>query len=172
MLLPENAKRKIFHATLATPLGHISLVAEKEQLLSIKWLYSSDNSLKLEADEQGATSKVLEQAKSQLDQYFLGQRKIFDLSLSPAGTSFQQRVWHQIGKIPYGETASYKEIAEIIANKKMARAVGQAAKSNPLIIVIPCHRLVGHSGDLTGYSGGRPAKKYLLKLEAAFDNSV
>ena len=102
---------------------------------------------------------------SQLEDYFAGRRREFDLPLAPAGTPFQQRVWRALLDIPYGETISYGELASRIGNKAASRAVGLANGSNPISIVIPCHRVIGANGKLTGYGGGLPIKQQLLALE-------
>lgn len=103
--------------------------------------------------------------KKQLDQYFSRQRTEFDLSLKPAGTDFQQQVWQALIDIPYGETVSYRFIAEYIDRPKAVRAVGNANGRNPIPIVIPCHRVIGKDGSLTGFGGGLPVKSFLLDLE-------
>ena len=101
----------------------------------------------------------------QLQDYFAGRRRQFDLPLAPAGTPFQQRVWRALLDVPYGETISYGELASRIGQRTASRAVGLANGSNPLPIVIPCHRVIGASGKLTGYGGGLPIKQQLLRLE-------
>ena len=113
----------------------------------------------------GATEPELAEARLQLLAYLKGSRKGFTLELDPAGTEFQKEVWNALREIPYGETRSYKQIAERTGRPKACRAVGQAANKNPLPIVIPCHRLVGANGSLTGYAGGLEMKRYLLELE-------
>lgn len=104
-------------------------------------------------------------AAAQLDEYFLGRRKVFDLPMQLAGTKFQKSVWNAIRQIPYGEVRTYSQIAAAIGNPKAVRAVGQAANRNPLWILIPCHRVVGNGGALTGYAGGLAMKQALLELE-------
>jgi len=104
-------------------------------------------------------------AHTQLQEYFAGKRKVFDLELAPSGTDFQKKVWQALLKIPYGKTATYKEIAAAIGHPKAARAVGMACNKNPIAIIIPCHRVVGSNGSLTGYAGGLEMKKRLLELE-------
>ena len=104
-------------------------------------------------------------AVRQLKAYFAGELENFDLSLSPQGTPFQQKVWSELQKIPYGKTISYGELARRIGNPKASRAVGLANGSNPISIVIPCHRVIGANGKLTGYGGGLPIKEKLLALE-------
>jgi methylated-DNA-[protein]-cysteine S-methyltransferase len=105
------------------------------------------------------------EACGQLDEYFAGERTEFDLPLNPAGTPFQRRVWDALKTIPYGEIRSYGEIAEQIGRPGAARAVGLANGRNPISIVVPCHRVIGASGALTGYGGGLERKQYLLDLE-------
>lgn len=104
-------------------------------------------------------------AAKQLGEYFKGERRKFKLPLAPKGTPFQRAVWDELLKIPYGSTASYGEIAARVGNPKAARAVGMANNKNPIMIVIPCHRVVGSDGSLTGYAGGLEAKAWLLRLE-------
>ena len=108
---------------------------------------------------------LLRRANKQLQEYFCGKRKIFDLPLAPNGTEFQKKVWKSLLKIPYGKTNSYKEVAESIGNIKAARAVGSANNKNPIIILIPCHRVIGANGKLVGYAGGVDVKEKLLRIE-------
>ena len=102
----------------------------------------------------------------QLTEYFAGERKTFTLELDPPGTEFQRSVWAELREIPYGETISYKQLAERIRKPKAVRAVGAANGANPIPIIIPCHRVIGHDGGLTGFGGGLPLKKRLLELES------
>ena len=111
------------------------------------------------------TSDVLEQTKKQLDEYFAGTRKAFDIPLHPVGTEFQQQVWNALLEIPYGETRSYKDIAQNIGNPKGSRAVAGAIGVNGISILIPCHRVIGSNRSLTGFAGGLEAKRILLELE-------
>lgn len=113
----------------------------------------------------GKPAGVLAELEKQLSQYFSGERKTFDLPLSPDGTQFRKKVWNELLKIPYGETRSYKEIAIAVGNEKACRAVGTANNRNPIAILIPCHRVIGSDGSLTGYAGGIEVKKFLLELE-------
>ena len=103
---------------------------------------------------------LIKKTYSQLKEYFAGNRKSFDIPISANGTEFQIKVWKELQKIPYGKTATYKEIAENIGNKNASRAVGMANNKNPIAIIIPCHRVIGTKGDLTGYAGGIKLKKY------------
>ena len=111
------------------------------------------------------SNPFLLQATEQLRAYFAGEREGFDLPLAPRGTPFQQKVWKRLCEIPYGETISYGELAKQIGNPQASRAVGLANGSNPIPIVIPCHRVIGSNGKLTGYGGGLPIKEKLLALE-------
>lgn len=108
---------------------------------------------------------LLEQAVGELQEYFAGKRESFQLPLSLHGTDFQMRVWKELMKIPYGETRSYKQIAEAVGNPRACRAVGMANNRNPVGIIVPCHRVIGKNGGLTGYAGGLEAKRKLLELE-------
>lgn len=108
---------------------------------------------------------ILNQAAGELLEYLAGKRRQFDVPLSPKGTRFQEKVWAELCKIPYGEVSTYGELAERIGNPKAARAVGMALNRNPIMIMIPCHRIIGKDGSLTGFGGGMAAKKYLLSLE-------
>lgn len=110
-------------------------------------------------------TKLLKKANQQLQEYLTGERKIFDLPLEPHGTEFQQKVWNSLQKIPYGETNSYKDIAKSIGNIKACRAVGMANNKNPILIFIPCHRVIGSNGKLVGYAGGLNVKEKLLQIE-------
>lgn len=109
--------------------------------------------------------RCLSDALLQLKQYFAGTRREFDLELAPQGTPFQQRTWQELRAIPFGSTASYGAIAQRIGNPKACRAVGMANSRNPIPIIIPCHRVIGKDGSLTGFSGGLDVKKQLLDLE-------
>ena len=110
-------------------------------------------------------SKIIREAKTQLEEYFSGKRREFNLKISPYGTEFQKKVWNELLKIDYGNCVSYGYIAERIGNKKAARAVGMANNKNPIVIIIPCHRVIGSDGNLTGYAAGIEIKKKLINLE-------
>ena len=122
-------------------------------------------------DEKGAKdanlieTPLLKEAANQINEYFNGDRKNFELPISPSGTEFQKSVWNALQEIPYGETRSYKEIAIVIGNEKACRAVGMANNKNPISIIIPCHRVIGTNGKLVGYAGGLKVKDYLLSME-------
>jgi methylated-DNA-[protein]-cysteine S-methyltransferase len=129
----------------------------------------SDSAIRyvLKTDEKGSgtPSELSELASQQLSEYFSGKRKSFDLPLEPQGTEFQKKVWSALLEIPYGETRSYKDIAERIGNPKACRAVGGANNKNPIVIIIPCHRVIGAYGGLVGYGLGLPMKQQLLDIE-------
>lgn len=108
---------------------------------------------------------VLNETARQLAEYFAGQRRDFDLPLRAAGTPFQQKVWAALRAIPYGETRSYGQIAAAVGNPKASRAVGMANNRNPIMIIVPCHRVIGAGGHMVGYAGGVWIKEYLLRLE-------
>ncbi len=108
---------------------------------------------------------IIKKTINQLDEYFYGKRKIFDLPLNPIGTEFQKKVWNELIKIPYGETKTYKDIAVNIGRNNASRAVGNANNKNPIAIIIPCHRVIGSDKKLTGYRGGLDKKRLLLNIE-------
>lgn len=118
------------------------------------------NTQSVEQDDE-----VLEKARRQLDEYFAGLRRKFDIPLLMVGTGFQKRVWKALMSIPCGATSTYGQIAEDIGNPRAVRAVGSACGANPISIIVPCHRVIGSNGELVGYGGGLPLKKRLLKLE-------
>ncbi len=145
-------------ALVSTPLGFIELTAINGELLG---LYFRDHT----GDESIPAS--LAYAANQLKQYFRGELKTFDLPLNPRGSEFQRSVWKLLGEIPYGSTTTYGEIAAKLNIRNGARAVGLANGSNPVSIVIPCHRVIGQNGKLTGYAGGLWRKEWLLKMEVS-----
>lgn len=120
----------------------------------------------LNADFYMATSEVMEQAKQQLNEYFAGCRQSFDIPLLFVGTDFQLQVWHELLHIPYGETRSYKTIAENIGKPHAVRAVANAIGANGISIIVPCHRVMGSDNTLTGYAGGLKAKEILIRIES------
>lgn len=145
-----------------TPIGLLKIAEDGGAITEIRL---AEDSLPLDV-EQNKTPLLIE-AKRQLTEYFGDRRKVFDLPLAPKGTPFQQKVWAALQTIPYGETRSYKQIAEQIGNPKACRAVGLANNKNPIILVIPCHRVIGADGRLVGYAGGVWIKEKLLELEQA-----
>jgi len=151
-----------------TPIGPLGMVDDNDFITEI-FFYSKklfqEKYKKRNFTE--AETPLLGKAYKQLNEYFGGKRKIFDLPLLPKGTDFQRSVWNALLTIPYGETRSYVDIAVQIGNPKAYRAVGMANNRNPIVIIIPCHRVIGKDKSLTGYGGGLEAKKFLLDLENA-----
>lgn len=163
------------HTVIDSPVGPLTIVAEDGQ---IRCLYMDlqrhrppDSELG-EPDPRGREAEPFRAAADQLDAYFAGGRTFFDLPLAPHGSQFQQRVWAALQEIPYGETKSYGELAARIGSPGAARAVGLANGRNPIGIVIPCHRVIGSNGSLTGYGGGLDKKRALLDLELAFSGAA
>ena len=147
----------IFQYSYETKLGSVTFVEEDGALLAI----TTHQTYECERSE----TPLIKEAYKQLSEYLKRERKCFDLPFNPCGTEFQRQVWKALCDIPYGETRSYKQIAEAIGNPKAVRAVGMANNRNPLLIVIPCHRVIGANGKLVGYGAGIEKKEYLLKLE-------
>ncbi len=151
--------------TMDSPVGKLKLVAKGTRLCAILWKHDKPNRVRLGPMAQDDHLPVLIEAERQLNEYFAGKREGFELELDFAGTEFQKKVWQALLTIPFGETRSYSDIAIQIGNAKAVRAVGAANGKNPISIITPCHRVVGASGELTGFAGGLPAKKCLLALE-------
>lgn len=148
-----------------SPLGPLLLAAERG---SLTMLWMSPLPERRDAPPQGADLDVLTEAAAQLDRYFAGTLTAFDLPLALGGTPFQQRVWSALLEIPFGETTSYGELARRLGKPGSARAVGLANGQNPVSIIVPCHRVVGSNGKLTGYGGGLDRKAWLLDHEARY----
>ena len=148
----------------SSPLGDLVLTMNAGQLTGL-WIGGEKHCPCIDSQWQHNT-KPFSQVLKQLDEYFSGKRKDFSLDLFTEGTSFQQSVWQQLQKIPYGKTASYAEIATSIGRNAATRAVGTANGKNPICIVIPCHRVIASNGNIAGYSGGIANKKWLLAHEA------
>ncbi len=153
------------YAVMDSPVGRLLLCAEGEVLTGIE--FQRGRMGKREDPPGAARRKPLREAIRQLEGYFRGDLQEFDLDMEAAGTEFQRRTWKALRTIPYGQTISYAELARRVGNPKAVRAVGTANGSNPLPIVIPCHRVIGSNGKLTGYGGGLDIKQQLLKLEGA-----
>ncbi|WP_419828129.1 methylated-DNA--[protein]-cysteine S-methyltransferase [Sphingomonas sp.] len=151
---------------IASPLGMLTLVAEDAGLVAVLWPNEDARRVPLSPTEARA-HPVLEKATRQLGDWFAGRRRDFDLPLAPRGTPFQLAVWDALAAIPFGNTRSYAAIAREIGKPDAVRAVGAANGRNPLSIVLPCHRVVGSAGALTGFAGGLAAKRWLLAHEAA-----
>ena len=156
---------------MKSPIGNLYLVADADALCGIYFQkHWPEEKRRMEGIREG-TPAVLKQAKRQLSEYFAGKRKSFDLPLSLSGTPFQKRVWLSLSNIPFGQTRSYKQQAQSVHSPKATRAVGRTNGLNPLCIVLPCHRVIGSDGSLTGYAGGLHIKKFLLQLEKESANN-
>ena len=153
----------MYYCNLDTPIGSLLLAGDEDGLSLIGF---PEGSGRHEPEHDWIyNEKPFGDARRQLSEYFAGERRTFELSLKPTGTEFQLRVLEELLKIPYGTTCSYSDIAERIGRPKAVRAVGAANGRNPIPIVIPCHRVIGAGGDLTGFGGGLDTKEALLRLE-------
>lgn len=161
-----SLRRRIY----PSPLGDLTLIADERGLRELTWPETPGGAAPVDGapigDETPATSMIFDIATAQLDEYFSGARTRFDVPLDPVGTDFQLRAWDALRAIPYGETRTYGEQARRMGAPKAVRAVGAANGRNPISIIVPCHRVVGADGSLTGFGGGLAAKRYLLELEA------
>ena len=161
-----SPNRAIFRSTLETPAGVLQLAVDGDGRLA-EILLPNRKPAVASAKPSSQAARGMRAACDQLREYFLGRRRVFDLSLQPAGSPFEQRVWAALLAVPYGATTSYGAIATALGLVNGARAVGRANGANPIPIVIPCHRVIGSDGSLTGYGGGLPLKRALLELEGA-----
>jgi methylated-DNA-[protein]-cysteine S-methyltransferase len=150
---------------MPSPVGTLRLVASDEGLVAILWENDRPNRVPLAATAEEGDNAVLREARRQLSNYFAGSLQAFDLPLDFRGTVFQRQVWSALLDIPFGQTRSYADIARSIGRPMAYRAVGAANGRNPISIVAPCHRVIGHNGGLTGFAGGIEAKRFLLALE-------
>jgi len=153
----------IHYDDMDSPIGRLRLVADRDGLREI-WFEQGRHQKAVEPNWIRAT-EPLAFVRVQLEEYFAGERQHFELPLHPQGTPFQLEVWRELARIPYGVTISYGELARRIEQPQAVRAVGAANGRNPLPIVLPCHRVIGSDGSLTGFGGGLPTKRYLLQLE-------
>ena len=156
---------EISYAIIDSPVGELILYGNRDCLLGLGFLKNTSWSKK--SDVWTKDPRIFKETITQLRQYFDGNLKQFSVPFSPSGTQFQLNVYRQLLKIPYGETRSYSEIAEAVGNPKAVRAIGSANSKNPIAIIIPCHRVIGRDGSMTGFAGGLESKKALLGLERA-----
>lgn len=159
-----------------TPVGELILGAYNEQLCLCDWRYRNKREAinlriqkSLNSDFVESNTSIIERTQEQLNEYFEGERTNFNIPLLPIGSDFQKKVWSTLLEIPYGKTDTYLKLSHQLQNPKAIRAIASANGANALSIIIPCHRIIGSSGDLVGYAGGLPAKRYLLKLEGALE---
>ncbi|GAB2895973.1 methylated-DNA--[protein]-cysteine S-methyltransferase [Microbulbifer echini] len=163
----------IVYESYTMELGDVAIAASEDGHEGVEkgvvalQFYDAERPLRLEAGWQRGASALADMAAQQLREYFSGRRKSFDLPLAPRGTEFQRRVWDALLQIPFGETRSYSEQAQWLGQPRAIRAVARANGANPVAVIIPCHRVIGANGSLTGYAGGLPLKARLLTLEGA-----
>ena len=155
----------LYFQWMESPVGRLKLVASDQGLVAILWENDPPRRVRLGVPQENNAHPVLLPTEQQLKQYFQGNRHSFELPLDLQGTSFQRAVWEALLSIPYGETRSYGQLANQLGNPRAVRAVGAANGRNPVSIVVPCHRVVGSTGKLTGFAGGLEAKAYLLAHE-------
>lgn len=167
MVHQSKATDALFHSLFETPVGVIQLAVDGEGVLAEILLPNRNPARSPVQTLPAAARRGIHAVRGQLSEYFLGKRRAFDLPLRPEGSPFEQQVWNKLLDVPYGVTVSYGSIATDLGLPNGARAVGRANGSNPIPIVIPCHRVIGSDGHLTGYGGGLPLKRALLELEGA-----
>jgi len=148
----------------SSPIGNLEIVCKNDELVALKIVNQSGMAQK--------ENDFIRKIKCQLEEYFSGKRQKFDIKTEPQGTEFQKRVWAELQKIPYGKTKSYAEIAQDIGNANAQRAVGSACNKNPVMIVIPCHRVVSKNGELGGFAYGVSVKQKLLGIEHCADDGL
>jgi methylated-DNA-[protein]-cysteine S-methyltransferase len=158
----------LFYKEIESLVGKLKLVASSNALVAVLWERKRPNRVKLDNATLDPQHPVLLETEHQLTEYFSGKRIDFDLPLQPDGSEFQKKVWRALREIPFGQTRSYRDLAVAVGSSKAARAVGAANSKNPLSIVVPCHRVVGANGSLTGFAGGLETKAALLALERRF----
>lgn len=156
----------LYHTQLDSPLGTLLLFADDLALVAVQ-LPNQKHARTFEAEAYNS-HPILQRTQQQLSAYFAGERQHFDLPLAPQGTDFQRQVWAKLREIPFGETWSYGDLARAIDRPKASRAVGAANGQNPIGVIIPCHRVIGAAGTLTGYAGGVERKSWLLQHEGAW----
>jgi methylated-DNA-[protein]-cysteine S-methyltransferase len=152
-----------------SPIGRLPLITNENALIALLWEDDNPKRVPLKWKLIEDDNEIANSVKNQLTEYFNGKRRVFDLPLEVYGTPFQKDIWKHLQNIPFGETRSYGQLAKAIGNPKASRAVGAANGKNPISIILPCHRVVGSNGNLTGFAGGVEAKDFLLKLEGRLD---
>jgi methylated-DNA-[protein]-cysteine S-methyltransferase len=160
------------YKVIDSPVGKLMLVVHGSKLSAILWENDNPDRVRLGPMNEEHDNSILAEAERQLNEYFAGKRNCFELELEFLGTEFQRKVWEALLTIPFGETRSYREIALQIGRPKAVRAMGAATGRNPISIVAPCHRVIGASGNLTGFAGGLGTKRLLLTLEASTAESL
>ena len=155
----------LFYNLVDSPIGRLKLVASDEGLVAILWENDNPRRVRLSELVENPEHPILVRTGKELAEYFAAKRNKFSVPLDMRGTPFQKQVWDALLAIPFGETRTYGQLANQLGNTKATRAVGAANGRNPIAIVVPCHRVIGFSGKLTGFAGGLDAKAHLLKLE-------
>jgi methylated-DNA-[protein]-cysteine S-methyltransferase len=166
MKTTKDKQASYSYKTMKSPVGRLKLVASQRGLAAILWEDDDPKRVRLAPLVEDKNHPVLLQAERQLNDYFAGKLKKFSLRFDFAGTEFQKEVWRALAAIPFGETRSYGDIARQIGRPKAVRAVGAANGRNPISIIVPCHRVIGSNGKLTGFAGGLETKAFLLKTES------
>lgn len=166
MTKTATSKNYVFK-TMLSPVGELKLVASDKGLAAILWENDNPKRVRLNIMGEDKRHPILLETERQLQEYFAGKRKRFDVKMDFAGTEFQRKVWRALLAIPFGETRSYGDIARQVGHPAAVRAVGAANGRNPISIIAPCHRVVGSTGKLTGFAGGLEVKARLLALEGA-----
>lgn len=158
---------RLYQKSISSPLWDLIAVANEDHLLLLEFSDSKQLPKKLWSLDiiENWSNPLINKTEKELEEYFAWKRKVFTIPLSPTGTIFQQKAWEALTKIPYGETRSYKEEAILAGNPKAVRAIGGANNKNPIVIIIPCHRVIGADGNLVGYGGGIKRKIWLLEHE-------
>ena len=162
----KNYRMSMSYKFLPSPIGGLKLVASDSGLAAILWEHGNPRRVRLADLVENPTHHMLLRTENELNEYFIGKRETFTVPLDMRGTLFQKQVWEALRGIPYGETRTYGQLANQIGNPNATRAVGAANGRNPVAIIVPCHRVVGFDGKLTGFAGGLDAKAHLLKLES------
>jgi methylated-DNA-[protein]-cysteine S-methyltransferase len=169
IVITIKTKMNYHYKIMDSEVGKLKLVATDKGLAAILWENDHPRRVRLGPVSENKKHPVLQETEKQLNEYFAGKRNRFSVKLDPRGTDFQNKVWQALRTIPFGETRSYGQIARQIGNARAVRAVGAANGRNPISIVVPCHRVIGASGELTGFAGGLDIKARLLSLEGNRD---
>ena len=162
---PRESSMSLWYKFVASPIGRLKLVASDHGLVGVLWENENPRRVRLAELVKRVEHHMLVHAETELHEYFAGKRSAFTVPLDMRGTSFQRQVWEALLGIPFGETRAYGQLAKQLGIPKATRAVGAANGRNPIAIVVPCHRVIGCSGKLTGFAGGLDAKAHLLRLE-------
>jgi methylated-DNA-[protein]-cysteine S-methyltransferase len=162
----QETRKRYVYKWVNSPIGRLKLVATDNALAGVLWEKERAGRVRVDTESENNAHPVLVETERQIKEYLCGRRQTFTLALDLVGTEFQRRVWNALLTIPFGETRTYEQIARQIGKPTAMRAVGAANGRNPISIVVPCHRVIGATGDLTGFAGGLDAKAFLLTLEA------